>query len=232
VKLAPLLVACSITLIACADPPEPIDEGPQNGQPEAAPDVAEIVCESDGSTTVLTPQVLAQPDGVHVHILSHLDEPAEIIDLGHDVDPGETQWVSHAPPGTIETACNPFSHHDSGEAPPTTPVEILDPDGLYLDGELECGFLGTVWSMTGDFAEAPREGLVAPLDDARAAIGGLGNSDEVRYAGYPSSGDRQVVVVRDGSVVASFDLVTFDGERWIAAGATGCSGTGIEAGHG
>jgi hypothetical protein len=62
--------------------------------------------------------------------VSHLDEPAEIIDLGHDVEPGETEWVSHTPPGTVETACNPFSQHGSGEAPPTTPVEILDPDGL------------------------------------------------------------------------------------------------------
>ena len=75
--------------------------------------------------------------------------------------------------------------------------------------------------MTGDFAEAPHEGVVAPLDEARASIEGLEGSDEVRYAGYPSSGDRQVVVVRDGKVVASFALVTFDGEGWIAAGATG-----------
>ncbi len=53
---------------------------------------------------------------MHVHLVSHLDETAEIIDLGHDVEPGETRWVSQAPPGTVETACNPFSQHGSDEA--------------------------------------------------------------------------------------------------------------------
>jgi hypothetical protein len=224
VKLAPAFVAGLIVMAGCAD-------APTETTPDT-PTVAEVICESDGSTTVLTPEVVVQPDGIHVHLVSHLDEPAEIIGLGRDVEPGETEWVSHAPPGTVDTACNPFSQHDSGEAPPTTPVEILDPDGLYLDGELECGLLDTVWSMTGDFAEAPREGAVAPLDEARAAISGLDDSDEVRYDGYPSSGDRQVVVVRDGKVVASFDFVTFDGEGWIAAGASGCAGTGIQSGPG
>ena len=86
--------------------------------------------------------------------------------------------------------------------------------------------------MIGELEKAPREGVVAPLDRARAVIRGLEDADEVGYSGYPSSGDRQVVVVRDGAVVASFEFVTFDGDEWFAAGATGCSGTGIEAGVG
>ena len=217
--------AGSVLLMGCAESVA----GPEG---EGTPDVVEVVCEADGSTTVLTPKVMVQRDGIHVHLVSHLDEPAEIIDLGNDVEPGETRWVSQAPPGMVETACNPFSQHGSSGAPPTTPVEILDPDGLYLDGELDCGFLGGSWSMVGDFAEAPREGVVVPLDQATAAIRGLEDADEVRYSGYPASGDRQVVVVRDGAIVASFEFVTFDGKEWVAAGATGCSGTGIEAGHG
>ena len=85
---------------------------------------------------------------------------------------------------------------------------------------------------TGELEKAPREGVVAPLNQAKAAIRGLEDEDEVRYSGYPASGDRQVVVVRDGAIVASFEFVTFDGKEWFAAGATGCSGTGIEAGVG
>ena len=109
------VIALSICLTGCAETADGLGgEGPAT--------VAEVICEANGSTTVLTPEVVVQPDGVHVHLVSHLDEPAEMIDLGHDVEPGETRWVSHAPPGTIETACNPFSQHGSGEEPTTTPI--------------------------------------------------------------------------------------------------------------
>jgi hypothetical protein len=113
--------------------------------------------------------------------------------------------------------------------PATSPIEILDPDGLYLEGGLECGFLSSEWGMTGDFAEAPLEEGVVPLSEARASIDGLQLEDEVRYAGYPSSRDRNVVVVRDGDVIASFEFVTFDGEDWVAAGASGCDGSGVRS---
>lgn len=213
------MLAGSVLLAGCAE--TAVGPGAERAM------VAEVVCEADGSTTVLTPSVVVQPDGIHVHLVSRLDEPAEIVGLGRDVEPGETQWVSHAPPGTVEIACNPFSEHGSGIEPTTTPIAILDPDGLYLEGELECGFLRSGWSQTSDFAEAPLEAGVVPLSEARASINGLESRDEIRYAGYPSSRDRNVVVVRDGDVIASFEFVTFDGEDWVAAGASGCDGSGV-----
>jgi hypothetical protein len=82
--------------------------------------------------------------------------------------------------------------------------------------------------MIGDFAEALREGVVAPLDQAKAAIRGLEDADRVRYSGYPSSRDRQVVVIRDAAIVVSFEFVTFDGEEWVAASANACDGTEIK----
>jgi hypothetical protein len=214
------VLACSVLLVACAEAAGPGGEG--------TPSVAEVVCEADGSTTVLTPEVLVQPDGIRVHLVSHLDEPAEIVGLGRDVEAGETRWVSHAPPGTVDAACNPFSEHGNGAEPTTTPIDIRDPDRLYLEGELECGFLNSEWIMTGDFAEAPLDGIV-PLSEARASIKGLEPQDEVRYAGYPSSRDRNVVVVRDGDVIASFEFTTFDGEEWVAASASGCDGSGVRS---
>jgi len=220
-RLATVL-ACSVLFVACAE----TAIGPEG---EGTPSVAEVVCEADGSTTVLTPEVLAQPDGVHVHVLSKLDEPASVGSVGFDVDPGERYWVSHAAPGGVDAACYAYSDHDSGEEPPAAPVEILDPAGLYLDGELECGFFGEMWSQTADFGEAPVEAGVVPLDKARANIGGLEADDDVRYSGYPSSEDRRVVVVRHGDVVASFAFVTFDGAEWVAEGASGCDGTGIRS---
>jgi hypothetical protein len=212
----------SVLLTGCAESAV----GPRG---EGTPSVGEVVCESDGSTTVLTPEVMAQADGVHVRIVSHLDETASVDGLGFDVEPGDTERVSLTPPGTAGIACNPFSNHDSGEVPPTTPIEILDAEDLYLDGELDCGLFSTVWNMIGEPAEAPLEEGVVPLSEARASISGLEAQDEVRFAGYPSSRDRNVVVVRDDNVIASFEFVTFDGEDWVAMSARGCEGSGVRS---
>jgi hypothetical protein len=217
VKLVPAFVASLIVMAACADTPTETKADTQG--------VAEIICEADGSTTILTPRVLVQPDGVHVHTVSHLDEPAEIIDLSHDVDPGETEWVSHTPPGTVETACNPFSQHDSGEAPPTVPVEILDPDGIYVTGEIQCS--GTSSAGIGDFAEAPLDVGPVPLGEARAAIRGLDDDDQLLHAGYPKQRDASVIVRRHGQIVASFGFVTFDGQEWVIEGSQICTSSGL-----
>ena len=66
-----------------------------------------------------------------------------------------------------------------------------------------------------------------PLDVARAKITGLQADDEVVRAGYPEEGDAGVAVRRDGTVVASFSFVTFDGEDWAIAGATICESSGL-----
>jgi hypothetical protein len=164
-----------------------------------------------------------------VRIISHLDEPASVDGFGFDVEPGETERVSHTPPGTTDMACYPFSIHGSGEVPPTTPIEILDPEDLYLDGELNCGLFSAVWNMIGEAAETPLEEGVVPLSEARASITGLEAQDEVRFAGYPSSRDRNVLVVRDDNVIASFEFVTFDGENWVAMSGSGCEGSGVRS---
>jgi hypothetical protein len=214
------ILAGSLLLTGCAETAiGPEGEGPAT--------VAEIVCEADGSTTVLTPNAVVQADGIHIHLVSHLDEPAEIIGLGRDVEPGETEWVSHAPPGTVDTGCNPFSQHGpNGEQPDMLPLEILDPEGIFVGGEIEC--TGGSWGSTSDFAELPRDAGPVPLDVARAAIKGLQQGDEVLYTGYPEQAERTVAVRRDGKIVAKFDFVTFDGDEWYVASSEGCSSSGLE----
>ena len=205
-------------MAACADSPKEATAD--------TPGVAEVVCESDGSTTVLTPEVVVQPDGIHVHLVSHLDEPAEIIGLGHDVEPGETEWVSHTPPGTVETACNPFSQHGpNGEQPDILPLEVLDPDGIFVKGEIQCS--GTSSAGIGDFAEAPLDVGPVPLGAARAAIRGLDDDDQVLHAGYPEQRDAAVIVRRHSQIVASFGFVTFDGQEWIVEGSQICTSSGL-----
>jgi hypothetical protein len=80
------LIALALILTGCAD------TRPRGtmGQNKPLPRVARIVCEADGTTSVLTPQVEAQRDGVHLVVNSRLDEPASLIGglAGLDVDPG------------------------------------------------------------------------------------------------------------------------------------------------
>jgi hypothetical protein len=213
-----------VLFVACADPPAPGEEGPPN-VPAVVPDVAEIVCEADGSTTVRTPQVVVQPDGIHVHVVNRLDEPASVNGFGFDIDEGDTTHVTGRAPAVIQTACWPFSQH-SGEEPTTTPLEVLDPEGIYVDGEIEC--TGMASSMVADFSEAPIDDATIPLDAARAAIEGLEESDEVSYAGYPAQRG-PVIVVREERVVASFGFSTFDREHWVVASATICESSGLSS---
>jgi hypothetical protein len=125
----------------------------------------------------------------------------------------------------VEEACWPFSRHGDGGDPPTTPIEILDPEGTFVSGELDCD--GVASSMIADFAELPLEVGPVPSDEARHGTTGLRPDDEVVHTGYPEEDEAGVAVRRDGKVVASFDFVTFDREEWVVAGATICESSGI-----
>ncbi|HET9672166.1 MAG TPA: hypothetical protein VFQ40_04885, partial [Actinomycetota bacterium] len=177
-------------------------------------------------TTIRTPQVLVQPDGIHVHVVSHLHESASVLGLTNDVDPGETEYVSTASPGVIEVGCHPFSQHaEGGDDPAMVHLEALDPEGIYRDGEIQCS--GMTSSSIGDFAEAPLEGLRVPIEAARPKIHGLEDDDEVFHVGYPEQADARVAVRRDGQVVATFSFVTFDGEEWVIEGSSICGSSGL-----
>jgi hypothetical protein len=211
-----VIVPLSVILAACAN-----TVGPGSGA-NHVPQVAEVVCEADGSTAVGTSQVVVQRDGLHVRGVSRLDETASVNGLGRDIDPGVTEWVSTTTtPGTVEVACHPFSLHGSGEAPETVPLRVLDPGGLYVTGELQCS--GSSGFGIGDFAEAPLEGRRVPIEVARAAIRGLDDDDRVFHVGYPEQPDPAVAVRRDGQIVATFSFVTFDGEAWVVASSSTCS---------
>lgn len=219
-------LALSVVLVACADPPGPGEEGPPNAVPASVSDVAEIVCEADGSTTLSTPQVVVQPDGVHVRGVSRLDEPAEIIGLGRDIEGGVTEWVSTTAPGVVDVACNPYSQHEpGGKEPMMAPLDVSDPDGIYVPGEIRCS--GTASGMIADFVEEPLDAGPVPLDVARESIHGLRADDEVLHTGYPEQRDRVVAVRRDGEIVATYNFVTFDGEKWSVASNHICSSSGL-----
>ncbi len=214
------LMPLSVLFVACANAPLP------GSDPTDVPAVAEIVCEADGSTTIRTPEVLVQPDGIHVHVVSRLDEPAQMVGLfGSDVEPGGSDYISVVEPGTIEAGCFPYSQHEDPDSLITSPIEVLDPDGTYVDGEVDCS--GMMRASVSDFAEPALDAGPVPLEEARPKIRGLQAGDEVLLTGYPEQAGAAVAVRRGDEIVATFSFVTFDGQEWVIEGSSICESSGL-----
>lgn len=222
-------VMATAVLVACseADPPA----APR--VPTDASKVARIVCEADGSTSVSTPDVVAQPDGVHVQVVSALDEPASVSigGIGWDVDGGRSRSVSSIPPGPATVACWPFSEHaPGGHDPEPEPITIHDPDGTFVEGELECidGDDGTALDIRLLASARGRRGVSITSGEARPLIGGLLDTDELLVPGYPDTVHQSLVVVRGGRRIASVGFAVVRG-RWIQAGGHVCGGATVTA---
>ena len=218
---AAALVAGSVSCAASAS------GGQQNGSPDPpVPQVVAITCLPDGSIRLSTDRVLARSDGVHMELVNRVDEPTSVNGLGMDLGANEERdLVSGIAPGIVELACWPFSEHGGGDEPATTPLEVLDPDGLFVSGDVECD--GVMSNSIADFVAAPDDRGPPPIDVARGLIDGLLTTDEVRYAGYPD-GPGAVIVVRDGEVVASYSIVHFaENDRWVVEGSSICGSSGL-----
>ena len=201
--------------------------------PADASTVARVVCEADGSTSVPTPDVLAQPDGVHVKVVSRLDEPASVSvkQIGWDVDPGPSRSVVGIPPGRAMASCWPFSEHaQGGNGLVPVPITIHDPDGLFVDGELQCTDDDDGLALDIRLLASPRgrEGVSITPEEARPLIGGLLPTDEILITGYPDTLHQSVVVARDGRRIASVGFSS-KGGRWIQAGGLVCGGPAVNA---
>lgn len=210
-------------------PPEESDSGIAT-----RPEVARIVCEADGSTSVLTPEVVAQPDGVHVVVDNELDEPASLIGgLGFDVDPGTSAWTVQVGPGDRSVACWPFGDHGADETPALVPLHVLDTEGWFVPpAELACG---RQWSEIRDFVDLSSGLADHPVEAVRDQANGLEPSDvlEIHRAGYPEADpgkEATVVVSRDGRPVVLASLTRADDGRWLVSGGSGCADVAINLG--
>lgn len=224
------LLVTTLLLAGCADAPPAT--GSRKGR--ETPTVARIVCEADGTTSVPTPEVLAQRDGVHLVVDSRLDEPASLIGgFGFDVDPGVSEWTLQTGPGNQAVACWPFSDHGSGEEPDSVPLQVLDPDGLYVaPAELECS--GDMqWATILDFLDMTTGISDDPVDAVRRSIEGLqpGDGVSLHRSGYPEAdteGQGSVIVNRDGRAVALFGVSMADDGQWLINGGQGCADSGVD----
>lgn len=218
-----LVVGVVVVVSSCADAGPPIT--PFNGPWTPVEGIAtelELTCRADGTMALSADQVQARPDGVHLRVMNGYDEPVSVG--GFDADPGSSTWTVGAAPGPFPLSCWPFSQHGSVGEPDQVEVEVLDPSGMYVGGEVRCP---EAMSMVGDFAEAPTDDGPPPLDVARRMIEGLEDDDVLAVAGYPKEENASVIVVRDGEVIASLGFARFDDRRWSVAGGTVCSDTGL-----
>lgn len=220
-------IALVVLLGGCADPAP----SAMPAAPEDATTVARIVCEKDGSTSTSTPHVIARSDGVQIRIVNRLEEWVSMNGLGFDVGPGSSDRVAGYPPGSLQVACWPFSDHGpEGSEPVPVAIHVHDPEGLFVDGELECldEDDGSMLDIRLLASLRGREDVRITPEDARPLIGGLNEDDEVIVPGYPDEVRQSVVVVRDGRRIAQVGF-SYEAGRWVQAGGWVCGGPVIVA---
>jgi hypothetical protein len=192
----------------------------------AAPDVAEITCDGT-STEVVTPEVVAQPDGVHVRVTntSSTDLSFQFRGGGDSAPVGESEFVRSLAPGAVDVRClDPAL--DAGIPGGWVFLTVVDPAGIYRAPVLECAGGETVTGNV-DYVEGAAGWTDDPVDITREHAIGVLPTDEVSYAGYPKQAPPQVRVVRDGAVVAVFNFFDDGHGGWLMSSYQACSALGI-----
>jgi hypothetical protein len=182
-------------------------------EPTLVPDLAVVICEG-ANISIQVGTVAARSDGVHVEVINPTDRTlafgASDTDEFHDVPPGTSTFVESFffSPGSHYVACGPggrlpgaFEHQ----------IHVDDPNGVWTPTDLVCPGdeqWGHDVSVEGD----------DPIEVARSVLSDrVRASDELRFAGYPESPTRRVVVLlRDGEPIA---------EVWMEAHHGGWAGT-------
>ncbi len=215
------VIGATLALAACADRAEVTTDTP-------LPEVATIVCDASG-TTVETPSVRPQPDGLHLVIDNRTDvDPGFSVEfdhggLGDNAPPGTSEHVLDVPPGTVRIGCYP-NDRAIGD-PDLRELEVVDVEGIYRSTALDC----TASSVgVSDYAPGAEGERGDPVDLARAilesATGGLGAQDVVERAGYPDWDEPVVRLVRAGEVMATVEFRTADGGGWLQDTVSMCGG--------
>jgi len=224
-----LALAAALALPACGAGEEsgPAASTQASEPPEPAlPDLARVVCESQGPPRVETPSVKPQRDGVHLVFVNEtgkdlsfsIEDPSE-GGMGADAPRGTSTQVTDLHPGTVTIACyDPYT--EDGSEVPRTPLEIVDDDGVWISVRLDCtaGF-----DQVADYAEGAR-GDADPLEATRKGIGSyIEPGDVVEPAGYLDAPTPLYRLVRDGEVLAVVELLDDGAGGWLESSVTGCS---------
>ena len=226
----PALASPSPSVLASTAPPDgtaPPAASPPPASPRPIARLLDVTCAAD-RTVVAEPVVAARADGVHVvvfnpdvaSLLVAFELPSGELQVDAGVERAETELVLTPPPGRYVLRCGAAG----------TPVEVVDPDGMYVRAELTCGG-GSATAGVIDYAPGARGTLGNVLDVARRALTGLRPGDLIERAGYPAAtGAAAVRVVRRGQVIAvlGYDRDAHGG--WLLGGTQACSDAHVAAG--
>jgi hypothetical protein len=193
-----------------------------------------IRCLPDDHIEVLTPIVIAQPDGLHVEVVD--PPPNAEIGLQALAYPGVSWWsgssevtapfIRPVPEGEAEVWCIDDPYQALPDPSRRGTFTIVDPSGVFRPYALECGSSEEQY-LSFDYGDA------SPSVEAavRAALPGLLPADTVEQAGY-IPGDSAwpwlvARVVRDGAVIGQINVDGREGWRYRAMQGRVCAGSGL-----
>jgi hypothetical protein len=201
-------------------------------------DVLRVLCLPDDRVEVLTPVVVAQPDGIHIEALA--PPPYGEIGVRSSAAPERTSWSGSS--GLDAPFVRPIPEGDAyvwcirgpQQAEPDVSLQgrftVVDPADVFVPYSLECASAGQMdLDVLGERIDS-LEGVdltvlasPASVEDAvRDAVVGILPTDTVERAGYvryvPGDFDWPYLdarIVRDGRVIGRFDIYggSCDGQR-------------------
>jgi hypothetical protein len=191
--------------------------------PSTAPSVGSIVCDGT-TTTVQTPEVVAQADGVHLIVenSSSKDLGIQFENIGgRNADMGTTSLLEQMAPGDERVRCF-GSDDDTGAPGGWADITVTDPMGYYTSNELQCAS-GTYSTGNIDYVA----GATGEPDPAIAAAAHfaekMGAGDEVVLAGYPEASETREFVLLSGGVAIGSALYVPDGQSgWLLVMTSNC----------
>lgn len=208
---------------------EPLDESPGE-----APVVAEVVCGSRGAVS-MTPLVRPQHAGVYIYVHNYGGPQGEFYfvapDGGHEIGSlrrdGRERNITAFAPGPLQVGCvkgalTTFAFDGPGSERHAE-LEIVDPEGLWNERELRCGYGRRMATIRTDGGRSYEELI-------RSMVPGIEEDDEIERPGYPGGSFKlpSRTIVREGEPVATLVLPSGKNGKIIP---TVCPGSGI-AGEG
>jgi hypothetical protein len=206
------IVAVTIFWITAHNAPA----GPAFSEPQDQSNVLLVRCDAQ-SIEVLTPVVVAQPDGLHVKasvtgltdpdvsVRSSGDPLLRVLSGSSGVD---SEFVRDLPPGDATVHCESGPQQGNGPEDLEASFSFIDPNGVFTDYQPDCADAQVLGPREPSMSEwiASQGETLSPIETVLAQVTGIQSSDVVERAGYAeTASDRWIVrVTRDGQVIGSF----------------------------
>jgi hypothetical protein len=220
-----IAVAGSFGAYAAFREPNSLQAVGTGASPSTAPSVGTIACDG-ATTTVETPEVAAQADGVHLRVENSSTEDLGIqfdtTGRGENADIGTTRLLVPIAPGDERVRCY-GDDDDTGAPGGWANITVTDPMGFYASAKLDCAS-GIMRSSNIDYVA----GATGDPDPALAAAAHfadqMGTDDVVVPAGYPEGSESREFVLLSGGVSIGSASYVPDGEGgWLLVMTSDCS---------